>query len=107
MIRKMPEFYMIIAEKYFSKVWVRHIPSLPPSPTRSQRAQNHNTPLKYASQHATSNQQNKSCLYYFTKTVTQHRFRKINIQKLEILREYRPPPNATIIELLTDFCNAN
>jgi len=27
-------------------------------------------------------------------------------QKLEVLREHRPPPNASIIELLNDFCNA-
>ena len=27
--------------------------------------------------------------------------------KLEVLREHRPPPNASIIELLNKFCNAN
>ena len=27
--------------------------------------------------------------------------------KLEVLREHRPPSNASIIELLNDFCNAN
>jgi len=38
---------------------------------------------------------------------------KITIEKcrigseLEVLREHRPPPNASIIELLNDFCNAN
>ena len=26
---------------------------------------------------------------------------------LEVLRQHRPPPNASIIELLSDFCNAN
>jgi len=28
-------------------------------------------------------------------------------QNLEVLREHRPPSNASIIELLNDFCNAN
>jgi len=29
------------------------------------------------------------------------------IKKLEVLREHRPPLNASIIELLNDFCSAN
>ena len=29
-----------------------------------------------------------------------------NKNQLEVLREHRPPPNASIIELLNDFCNA-
>jgi len=28
-------------------------------------------------------------------------------EQLEVLREHRPLPNASIIELLNDFCNAN
>ena len=33
----------------------------------------------------------------------------IDMHKLEValLREHRPLPNASIIELLNDFCNAN
>ena len=27
--------------------------------------------------------------------------------KLEVLREHRPPPNTSIIELLNDFCRAS
>jgi len=27
--------------------------------------------------------------------------------QLEVLREHRPLPNASIMELLNDFCNAN
>jgi len=31
----------------------------------------------------------------------------IQQKQLEVLGEHRPPPNASIIELLNDFCNAN
>jgi len=34
-------------------------------------------------------------------------FGNYNIKKLEVLREHRPPPNISIIELLNDFCSAN